>query len=80
MTPREIEDLYLRRNARRRHPSPICRSCNRPFDREDRDPFDKHVCTTCGINRLEKAVRRLFQARGKKARKRALRRLMSLSK
>jgi hypothetical protein len=80
MTLREMQDAYLRWNARKRHPHPLCRLCGMPFAPDDADPFDKHVCCTCGVNRLEKAARRLFRAKGKKARKKALKRLMSIPK
>lgn len=77
---RELNEMYKRWNARKARPHPVCRECGMPYDPGDCDAFDKRTCVTCGINRLEKACRRLFRAKGKKARAKALRRLMSLAK
>jgi hypothetical protein len=71
---------WLKWNAAQPDPMPICRGCGLPFDRRDADPIDRRYCTSCGVGRMEKAVRRLFKAKGRKARKRALRRLMSIAK
>jgi hypothetical protein len=80
MTLAEMNDLYRYWNARKARPNPVCPLCRMPFSPGDCDAFDSKVCCTCGINRLEKACRRLFKARSKKAKKRALRRLLKLSK
>jgi hypothetical protein len=72
--------LILAFNAARKHPRPLCLGCSLPNDPREADVFDPRYCTGCGINRTEKRVRRLLKAKGKKARKRALRHLLNLAK
>ena len=63
------------------HPDkPVCAACDFPFCVEDADIFDGRLCVTCGWRRLEKRAVKLVFAKGKKARKRALRRLLALAK
>jgi hypothetical protein len=71
--------LILRANAARRKPSPVCRRCGFPYQPGDADPFDARYCTSCGLRRTERRVYRLLRAKSKKARKRAIRRLLALS-
>jgi hypothetical protein len=76
----QLRGEWLAWNAAQPDPLPVCRYCGYPFLRRDRDPFDHRVCMTCGAARTEDAVRRLFKAKGRKAREKALRRLLSIAK
>jgi hypothetical protein len=76
---KESKKLILAFNASRKHPRPLCAGCSLPNDPREADEFDPRYCTGCGINRTEKRVRRLLRAKGRKARKRALRHLLALS-
>lgn len=68
----------VRSNEQRTTPLPRCKDCRMPYQLGDADWLDGRRCCSCGTNRLEKAVRRLIRARGRKARKKALRRLLAL--
>jgi hypothetical protein len=75
----ESKKVILEWNAARRHPRPLCRGCGLPNDPCEADGFDARYCTSCGLNRTEKRVRRLLRAKGRKARARALRHLLALA-
>jgi hypothetical protein len=54
---------------------PICERCNRVYCASETEPMYNGQCLYCGLNRLEKLFFRLWKARGRKAEKKALRRL-----
>jgi hypothetical protein len=76
---RESKRLILAQNAASKHPRPLCLGCSLPNDPREADEFNPCYCTGCGISRTEKRVRRLLRAKGRKARKRALRHLLALA-
>jgi hypothetical protein len=76
----EVYRLIRENNAQRPVSHPVCRQCELPFHPEDADVFDARLCVTCGWRRLENRALDLVYAKGRKARKRALRRLLSIAK
>jgi hypothetical protein len=70
----------LERNARLPVPLPICDQCGRPSHPEESHEMYGRMCLMCGINVLERLFFRLYRARGRKARQKALRKIASLAR
>ena len=70
----------LERNRLRPKPWPICPSCERVVCRSETHAMYGDQCLCCGINKLEKLFFRLWKARGRRARKAALRRIGRLAR
>ena len=62
-------------NAAQPIPNPVCRDCGYPFEEDGMDALFTHYCLTCGIQRLEKIVKRIRRRLGRKATVKALKRL-----
>jgi hypothetical protein len=80
----EVNEMILRdtleENRRRPEPWPICADCGRPVHPQDREDIYPRNCSLCGLNRLERLFWKLSKARGRKARKKATRRLVRFAR
>jgi hypothetical protein len=75
-----IVDATVRvENAKRAKPWPTCADCGQLFMPED-EHWLWRLCHCCGLNRGEKLLQRWVFARGRRARKRALKKLKRLAK
>jgi hypothetical protein len=73
-------DAILRREGLERHrlePAtyPICPRCERAFHATESEPMYNGQCMMCGLNFLERLYWKLWKSSGRKARRRALKRL-----
>jgi hypothetical protein len=77
---KRIRFKALERNRLRPEPFPICIRCEMPIDPGEADDIYRRQCVTCGLNKLEQLYCRLTEARGRKARKKATRRLVRFAR
>jgi hypothetical protein len=70
----------LQRNRMRPEPWPICIRCEMPVNPTEADDIYRRQCVTCGLNKLEQLFRRLTEARGRRRRRRALKRIARFAK
>jgi hypothetical protein len=78
-TPEELHADFLRWNAAQPNPLPICPACDVPCDLAESHPLLPTICGLCGTQRIDDLVMNLACARGKKARKKAAKRLRKLA-
>ncbi len=72
---RELRAEMRAENATRERPDPVCKRCGVVHQREDGCEFFPGRCSTCGIQRLEKLVRKIIGRHGRRRTVRLLRRL-----
>jgi hypothetical protein len=59
---------------------PICTRCERVFHAAETEPMYHGQCLFCGVNRLERLFFKLWKARGRKARRKAIRRIQRFAR
>jgi hypothetical protein len=72
---KEFRRRLLTMNRARKHPYQICRACKQPIHPSERHWLFKRHCDSHGVNRLEKLVESIVEAKGRKATIRLLKRL-----
>lgn len=80
ISPEQRHAEWLAMNAARPVPLPVCRDCEMPHDERDGHPLIRGMCQTCGGQIFEDLTMDFIFARGRKAKKRASRRLRRLAK
>ena len=71
---------FLAWNESQPHPWPLCPECDGILDWRETHPLLPHVCGVCGLDRIEELLKALALARGKKARKKALKAIDRLAR
>jgi hypothetical protein len=76
--PADLEQLVKRLRKENRasaDPWPVCKKCNLPLDPTDFHWLFRSLCSSHGLDRLERLARKAARARGRRQFVRALRRL-----
>ncbi len=76
----QIRAEFLDWNAEQPNPWPLCPFCDAPFDLAESHPLFPTLCLLCGTQTIDDVVMNLARAKGKKARKRALKAIKALAK
>ena len=71
---------WLAINAARPVPYPVCKTCDCPFPPKDGHPLLDRTCECCGGPIVEELMLDFIFAKGRKAKKKAARRLRALAK
>lgn len=82
LTEEELElrhRQWLEINAALPTPLPVCRVCDMPYGLKDGSPLFKRTCDCCAGGILEEMTFDFIYAKGRKARKKAARRLRRLA-
>lgn len=79
-TREQIKADFLAWNAARPHPWPLCPECDGIMDTRETHPLLPDICGGCSANVIDKLLMKLAFAKGKKARKKALRRIERLAR
>ncbi len=77
---RLVHARALEKNRLRPEPFPVCEHCETVVHPDDVHEMYGRRCLTCGVSKLEKLFFRLWSARGRRARRRALRRIARLAR